>query len=212
MTKVTEHDSKEEREGDDDGKSGVDLAVGGGSVRVDDDLEGLGELVRLQVGRRGLVCADLVDDRGHRQAGSVVHVLERRADERKVVGGAPTLGNQSASGAVVREEVERVVDSLLLADQDHPSRQRLGDLGELGVERLLRISQNVLDVIETGVHLVNLIPPEVAVLIDVVDLGPHGLGDLANLGQDLLSVREDDEDILLHRFVVAGVDQRLRDL
>jgi hypothetical protein len=58
----------------------------------------------------------------------------------------------------------------------------------------------------------NLVAAEVAVLVNVVDVGAHGLGDLPDLGEDLLAMSKDDEDILVDRLVVGRIDQRLGNL
>ena len=212
MTKVTEHDGKQEGESNNNRDGRVDFLVGSSTVGVDDCLESLGELVGLEVRRRGLVGPDLVDNGRNRKTSPIVDILQSRPDEWQVVGRTPTLSNQRPASPVVREEVESVIDSLLLANENHPGRKRLRDLRELSLERLLSVAKDVLDIVKSGVDLVNLVPAQIAVLIDIVHLGAHGLGNAADLGEDLLAVGKDNEDVLENRLVGGGIDQRLGDL
>ena len=212
VTEITEHDSEEEGESDNDGDSGVDFLVGSSTVGVDNGLESLGELVGLEVGRRSLVGPDLVDNGRDRKTSPVIDILQSRPDEWQVVGRTPTLGNQSPASPVVREKVESVINSLLLANENHPGRKRLRDLGKLSLECLLGVAKDVLHIVKSSVDLVDLVPAQITVLIDIVHLGAHGLGNTANLGEDLLAVSKDDKDVLEDGLVGGGIDQRLGNL
>ena len=58
----------------------------------------------------------------------------------------------------------------------------------------------------------NLVPPEVAVLIHTIEVGSQRFRNLPNLGNDLLSVRKDDKDVLVYFFIVGGINDRIRNL
>lgn len=212
VSEVTKHDSEEEREGNNGRQGRVDLLVCCGTISIDDGLESLGELVCLQVRWRRLVRANLVDDGWNGETGSVGHILESGTDERQVIGRAPAFSNESPARLIKREEVERLVCSLFLGDEDHPGRQRLSNLSQLSLQSVLSVPQHVLEIVQSDVDLVDLITTLVAVLIDLVKLSPHGLGDLANLGENLFAVGKNDKDILVDSLVGRGVDQGLRDL
>ncbi|KAI6761353.1 hypothetical protein HG531_001906 [Fusarium graminearum] len=166
------------------------------------------ELVSLQVSWRCLVALDLVDNGRDGETSSVSNLLECRPDQGKIVGGNPSLGDESSSSAVIGEVVKCIIHSLLLGDKNHPGRERLRDLVELCLKSGLGVLENVLDILQTVVDLVNLVTSEVAVLINVVNVGAHGLGDLADLVENLLAVSEDDEDVLVDGLVVEDALKR----
>lgn len=212
VSEITEHDSEQEREGDDGRKTRVDFGVLGSAVGVNDGLEAKGELVGLVVGGRGLGCLDLVDDGRDTEASVIVHILKRRLDETQRAGRAPGFSDQGLARRIVAEAIESLVDALLLLGHNHPGCQRAANLVELGVQGALGVAQDVGEILKAGVDFVNLVSAQLAVLIDVVDAGAQALRDLADLRDDLLAVREDDEDVLVNLLVLLGVDDGVRDL
>ena len=60
MADITEHHTEEEGEGHDGEHTRVDLPVARHTVGIDDALEGLGELIRLEVGGRLLFTEEAV--------------------------------------------------------------------------------------------------------------------------------------------------------
>ena len=62
VTNIAEHDSEQEREGDDRKQTGVDFLVSGNTIGIHDGLEALRKLVRADERRRRAVGAELVQD------------------------------------------------------------------------------------------------------------------------------------------------------
>ena len=62
MTNITEHDSEQEREGDDSEQTRIDFLVRRDTVGIHDGLETLRELVRADERRRRAVGTELVQD------------------------------------------------------------------------------------------------------------------------------------------------------
>src|SRR6478736_5586935 len=96
MAEITEHDSKQEREGDKNRNGRVDLLVRGGTISIDDGLETFGDLVGLKVSRRRLVGLNLIDNRRDGEASSVSNILKGRPDQGKIIGRYPGFGNESS--------------------------------------------------------------------------------------------------------------------
>lgn len=65
VAEITKHDGEQEGEGNNNGNGRVDFLVSGGTIGVDDGLECFGKLVGLEISRRLLVGANLVDDGWH---------------------------------------------------------------------------------------------------------------------------------------------------
>jgi hypothetical protein len=212
VTSITEHDSEHEREGDNGRQSRVDFAVLDRSVRVDDGLEAYSEPVRLEVSRGCLGGLDLVDDCGNRETSPFVDIRKCGLDQSKTVGGCPRFSNERLPLVVVRELVQRLVGGLLFLNDNHPCSQVATNSSKFGVQSRLGVLQDTGQVAQAGVDLADLVAAELAVLIYAVQVGTERLGDLANLGDDLLSVRKDDEDVLAGLLVVLWVDDGLGDL
>ena len=157
MPDISKHNGEEEGEGDDREQAGVDLLVRRDTIRVDDGLEALGELVRAVERRRVLVRAQLVQDRRDARAGvlllwrSVLLKKEREErvtygsktkralNSRNVPGRNPPLSEERLPPLIPLPEVERRVDNLLPPNNSPPSRDALGDLDELGATGLVRV-------------------------------------------------------------------------
>lgn len=58
----------------------------------------------------------------------------------------------------------------------------------------------------------NLLPSELAVFINAVQIGAERLRDLSDLRQNFFTMRENDEDILVNLFIVRGVNDGFRNL
>ena len=211
VTKITEHDGEQEREGDDGRQTRVDFGVLGSTICVNDGLETDGEFVGLVVGGWRLGSLDLVNNRRDAKSSVVVDILKRGLDQTERVGRAPSLSNQGLACRVVAEAVESLVHSLLLLGDDHPGGKRATDLVELSIQSALGVAQDVRQILKARVDLVDLVSAQFAVLVDVVNACAQALRNLADLRDDLLAVGEDDEDVLVHLFVVLGVDDGVRD-
>lgn len=212
VTEITEHDGEQKGESNNRRQTRVDFLVLGNTVGVDDCLEGLGELVRLHEGRRSLVRSDLVDNGRNRETGAVIDILQSRLNQGERVGRTPSLRDQCLSRLVIGEFVQCVIDSLLLLDNDHPSSERASDLRELGIKGVLGVTQDIVDIVQTGVDLMDLVSPKLAVLIDVVQIRPKRLGNLSDLCNDFFTVSKDHENVLMNLFVGAWINNRLRNL
>lgn len=206
VTEITKHDGEQEGESNNCGQTRVDFGVLGSTVGVDDGLETKSESVGLVVRRGSLGGLDGVDDGRDGKTSAVVDILQSRLDKTKRVCRAPGLCNQCLALLVVGEAVESLVDSLFLGNNNHPGGQTATDHGQLGVQSALGVGEDVCQVLQTSVDLVHLVTAQFAVLIDIVDVGTKRLGNLADLVDDLLAMCEDDEDALVHLFVVLGVD------
>ena len=93
MPDVAVHDAEEEREGDGGEEGRVGLLVAPHAVRVDHALEDPGELVGLEVGRRGLALGRLDGDDGQRHL-LVVGLPQRHDRLVRALGEHPALGDE----------------------------------------------------------------------------------------------------------------------
>ena len=82
---------------------------------------------------------------------------------------------------------------------------------ELRIQSALRVAKDVGEILQPSIDFVDLVSPELAVLIDIVNICAQALRDLSNLGNNLLAMSEDDEDVLVDLFVVLRVDNGVRD-
>ena len=85
MTNITEHDSEQEREGDDSEQTRIDFLIRRDTVGIHDGLEALGELVRTMERGGRAIRAQLVKDRWNvgagfllRTTGQHTHILQTR--------------------------------------------------------------------------------------------------------------------------------------
>lgn len=121
MACVPEHDGEEEGEGDDGEDGGIHLPVCRHTVGVNQLLEGVGELICPEEGRRRLGGLHLVEDRGNGAARALGAAPQGQLDGLQVEPWDPALGDQTLLAGVQVEEVERVVDGLDLADLHEPN-------------------------------------------------------------------------------------------
>ena len=212
MTEITKHDGEEEGECNNRVQSRINLGVLRNTIGVDNGLEGFRELVGPDIGWRGLVGLNLVDDSRDREAGAVVHILKSRLDQSKRVCRAPRLSNERLSCLVVGEFVQGVVNSFFLLDDNHPSRERASNLRELRIKSALGSAEHIAHIAKSSVDLVDLITSQFAVLIDAIQRGTQRLGDLSNFGKDILAMSKDHKDTLVNLLVVDGVNDCLRNL
>lgn len=201
VTCVSEHDSKEEGEGDDGPGGWVDFSVVGDSVGVDDVLESLGELVQLEVRRRVLVGLHLVQDRW--DSGSRVNCSHVKGvlDLSDVCLGHPALGDQTLLGDIYREHVEGVEDTLQLQKHDSP----LSEVAGSSRDALCTIIQSLLDdrlhVVSLNLDIGKKLGSLACSLRDCVAFGLESVADLLDLGAKLLSGEEENEDGLVLELV-----------
>lgn len=146
--------------------------------------------------------------RGKTNAGAT----ESELDRRDVPGRAPSLGDERLLLRVVRQEVHRLEDGLLLRDGVLPSGKFLGDLAELDPASLRRVPDDGVDVLEPALDLPESIVPLVLPRVDGVERASHGLGHFADLGEELGAVGEDNEDVLARLVARDGVDEEGLDL
>jgi hypothetical protein len=113
---------------------------------------------------------------------------------------------------VVREEIERLVNSFLLLDDDHPSGQASRNLSELSIKSLLRVSQNTSKIAKTSIDFMDLVPTKITVLVHTVQIRTQGFRDLPDLGNNLLSMCKYDEDVFADGLIICRINERFWDL
>mmetsp|Transcript_3507 Transcript_3507/g.5329 ORF Transcript_3507/g.5329 Transcript_3507/m.5329 type:complete len:687 (-) Transcript_3507:294-2354(-) len=207
VANVTKHDTKEEGEGDDGKGRGVDLLVAGHTVRVDELLELLGELVGLVVSGWGLVRGDDLERSTGDTDAATLSKIEGRVDEGHVlvVVGAPALSDQTATTDIVVEEVHGVVDALLADDLGLPD----GELGGDGVEQTQAVGtglvEDATEVIETRLDLHPCVGTLLSGLRAGIEVGLEGVTELSDLDLSLSSLVQHDKHVLLKLLTSAWV-------
>jgi len=117
MAEITKHDGKEEGERDEGVRSGVDLLVAADTIGVDDDLEGVGELVGTEERRRGARGRDDVHDGGDHHLLGVHSTVESDADVAGRHLRAPAARNKALGRDVDAELVHGVEDRLVVVEE-----------------------------------------------------------------------------------------------
>jgi hypothetical protein len=164
MSNVAKHDCKQEREGDNGKKAGVDLLVRCNAIRVHDSLKAFREFIRPLERRRRLVCAQLMQDRRYRRAGFLLPAILENQEKPKpkvfahrgmpqselnhlnVTCGAPPFRNERLAPSVVVEQIERLIHGLLLAYEVFPAEQALTHCDKLCAAGAASVVQGQLEV------------------------------------------------------------------
>ncbi len=134
---------------------------------------------------------------------------ERELDRGDLACGAPPLGDERLAPDIVVEQVERLVHGLLLAHKVLPAEEALADLAELRATRAARVEQRHFEVLDAAVHLAQRVDALVCVRVDGVDSCAEGLGHPADLGEQSVAVRKDDEHVFVGRAAGRSVDEGL---
>mmetsp|Transcript_36940 Transcript_36940/g.113333 ORF Transcript_36940/g.113333 Transcript_36940/m.113333 type:complete len:627 (+) Transcript_36940:721-2601(+) len=208
---VAKHDAEEEGEGDDSEGGRVDLAVPGHAVRVDDLLEGRGDLVDPEVGGRRLVRLEHVEDGRHvraRPAGRPPQSLLRLLDHG---GGAPRLGYQDLAREVVVPQVERVVESLLPREVGPPRAVARRQRAEQRLLARHHVVDHVRELVEPGQGLREQRGALRVLCRVVVPVRAKRVRDLGHPREGLLSGEEDEEDRLVLQLLRLRVAHQLVD-
>jgi len=212
MAQVTEHDSEEEREGDDGEEAWVDFLVGCNSVRINNALEALGELIGA-VERRWLLAGTNLNENG-RDVGTCFlrRVLKRSLDASDIASGAPALSYKRLLARVVTEQVECLINDPLLEHRVFPAGDALSNGFKFKTTSTLGIGECHANILEPICDVLNSIATFVGTSVDGVNSRTHGLSDLANLAQQNITMSEDDEHILARLRERHRVDERLLDV
>jgi hypothetical protein len=134
-------------------------------------------------------------------------VTERQLDHGDIACGAPPLSDKRLAAHIVVEQIERLVHSLLLAHEVLPAEEALADLAELRAARAARVEQRHFEVLDAAIYLAQRVDALVCVRVDGVDGRAEGLGHPADLGEQCVAVRKDDEHVLVGRAAGRGVDE-----
>lgn len=129
-----------------------------------------------------------------------------------IPGRTPTLRDQGLSPNVVVEQIESFVDGLLLSHHVLPASQILSNLQQLGPPCRASVVKNHFEVFNTPIDLTKRLDSLVSIGINGVKGSTHGLRDLADLGEQGISVSKDNEDILASLRTSDGVDKWFGDV
>jgi hypothetical protein len=139
-------------------------------------------------------------------------VTKSKLNRRDVLGRAPTLGDERLAADIIVEQVERLVNQLLLADEVLPAREALANLDKLRTAAAASVVQNDLQVLDTPADLAHRVRALVCVRIERVQCRTHTLCDLADLREQRLAVPKHNEHVLALFRTCGRVDERLVDV
>jgi hypothetical protein len=229
MSNITKHDREQEREGDDREQPRVDLLVLCDTVTVHDGLVPFRELVGSVKSRRRLMRGQLMQDGRNARARTLLNANisiriqgrkedkkdtnrsrpQRHLNHRNIPRRHPPLRNERLPAHIIVEQVQRLINHLLLPNHILPAPQALPNIHQHRTSVRARVIQHRLQVLKPAGDLFQRIRTLVGVGVDGVDRRAHGLGDLADLGEESISMCEDDEHVLANLCASRAVDERL---
>lgn len=212
MTKVTKHNTELEGEGDNGESSGVDLTVAGNTIGVDNLLEGLGELVGLEVGWGFITSRDDVQDRGHEGARALASSAEGKMHLLSRIGRAPTLGDEALTTEIVVELVHGMVDGLLFLDAVLPVAKMLRNGGKDRRALIPATLKEERKIIEARNDLLKETLAFGSGIGAGIEIGAERLADLLDLALEALTLEESNKHILLGHLTSVGILDALVDL
>lgn len=134
---------------------------------------------------------------------------QRQYDPCSIPRRDPAFCYESFPPRIVVEQIQRLVNALLLCHCVLPALDAVSNLHQLSLSRCTRVVQHIPNVLQSGRHLPQRIGTLVAVGVDRVKRPAHGLGDLPDLREELLSMCEDDEYVLPGLRSSSRVDEDL---
>lgn len=209
VTNIAKHDRKQEWERNDSIQTRVDFLIRGNTIRIDQSLETFSKLVGPVERGRSLVGTELGEDGRDRSTSSIHRATQAELDSCNVSRWTPAFSDKGLSTLVIAQQVERLVDFLFALDSICPRLEGFGDFAKLNTSGLTHIVQDIINIFKAGRNLAQSIGSLVGRGINVVESATHGLGDFANLGEELLTVSENDENILECLLSRNSVDKRL---
>lgn len=134
---------------------------------------------------------------------------ERLLNGDNVSSRAPSLSQQSLPSTVVTKQVERLVDGLLFDNNILPASDALADLEQLAATTRSSVVQHILNILKATHDFSKGIHSLVSIGIDGVKGCAQTLRDLADFGQERITMGEDDEDVLSSLLASDRVDEGL---
>lgn len=133
-------------------------------------------------------------------------------DGSNISGWTPTLREECLPAGVIPEEVEGFVDGLFLDNNILPARQAFANLQQFCVSARTRVVQRNLYILNAAGYFTKRLKSMLCIRVDGVERGAHTLGDLADFGQEGVSVSKDDENVLPGLRSRHRIDERLDDI